>query len=238
MPRPGMRTSVPGVSCSSGVRFSPLAASAGALGSSAGSSSTGAAGALALPPPPIVVSSKANAAWPVRPSSAATKMYLIALIARPRRLLLSDSRLRSSYIAPGILHDKPASTLVWVFRAIRQQSVPPTPCYPNSTMTSGRGDGGRRSLDCGKRITVARQPTSCISCRASLVPRGRRPSSDVRYNGGAPMALESGKSSAKYHVLPAAAVLAAGLSLTPAATPAAAADLGGNCCADLEERVA
>jgi hypothetical protein len=52
------------------------------------------------------------------------------------------------------------------------------------------------------------------------------------------MAFESGNSPAKYAFLPAAALLAVGVGLTPASTPARAADLGGNCCADLEERVA
>ncbi len=47
------------------------------------------------------------------------------------------------------------------------------------------------------------------------------------------MALETGRFSAKYALSIAAVLAAGGLAL-----PAAAADLGGNCCADLEERVA
>jgi hypothetical protein len=47
------------------------------------------------------------------------------------------------------------------------------------------------------------------------------------------MALETGRQSAKYALSLAAVLAAAGMAL-----PAAAADLGGNCCADLEERVA
>jgi hypothetical protein len=47
------------------------------------------------------------------------------------------------------------------------------------------------------------------------------------------MALETSRQSAKYALSIAAVLAAAGVAL-----PAAAADLGGNCCADLEERVA
>ena len=47
------------------------------------------------------------------------------------------------------------------------------------------------------------------------------------------MALETGRLSAKYTLSMAAMLAVAGTAL-----PAAAADLGGNCCADLEERVA
>ena len=47
------------------------------------------------------------------------------------------------------------------------------------------------------------------------------------------MALETGRFSAKYALSLAATLMAGGMAL-----PAAAADLGGNCCADLEERVA
>jgi hypothetical protein len=47
------------------------------------------------------------------------------------------------------------------------------------------------------------------------------------------MALETGRQSAKYALSMAAMLAAAGTAL-----PAVAADLGGNCCADLEERVA
>src|SRR5262245_27574659 len=127
-----MRTSVPGTSS----RFKPLAPSVEALGNSTGSTRTGAAGAAALPPP-IAVSSKASAAWPVRTSAAAAILYFVGLIARPRRLLLSDStHLCSSYIALGIPQDKPASTRDRPFPANPQQGVPLRPCYPNSTTTS------------------------------------------------------------------------------------------------------
>ena len=47
------------------------------------------------------------------------------------------------------------------------------------------------------------------------------------------MALDTGRYSAKYALSIAAMLAATGMAL-----PAAAADLGGNCCADLEERVA
>jgi hypothetical protein len=47
------------------------------------------------------------------------------------------------------------------------------------------------------------------------------------------MALETGRFSAKYALSLAAMLASGGMAL-----PAAAADLGGNCCADLEERVA
>jgi hypothetical protein len=47
------------------------------------------------------------------------------------------------------------------------------------------------------------------------------------------MALETGRQYAKYALSIAAVLAAAGMAL-----PAVAADLGGNCCADLEERVA
>jgi hypothetical protein len=47
------------------------------------------------------------------------------------------------------------------------------------------------------------------------------------------MALETGRLSAKYALSLAAMLASGGMAL-----PAAAADLGGNCCADLEERVA
>jgi len=47
------------------------------------------------------------------------------------------------------------------------------------------------------------------------------------------MSLQTGRLSAKYALSVAAMVAAGGMAL-----PAAAADLGGNCCADLEERVA
>jgi hypothetical protein len=47
------------------------------------------------------------------------------------------------------------------------------------------------------------------------------------------MALETGRQSAKYAFSIVALLAAAGMAL-----PAVAADLGGNCCADLEERVA
>jgi hypothetical protein len=49
------------------------------------------------------------------------------------------------------------------------------------------------------------------------------------------MALQTGRSSTKYAILSAAAMVAAGIALP---SPVRAADLGGNCCADLEERVA
>jgi hypothetical protein len=49
------------------------------------------------------------------------------------------------------------------------------------------------------------------------------------------MALQTGRSSTKYAILSAAAMVAAGIVLP---SPVRAADLGGNCCADLEERVA
>src|SRR5262245_5283441 len=48
------------------------------------------------------------------------------------------------------------------------------------------------------------------------------------------MVSRTGKSTGALSTLTAAAMLAGGLSVSPAF----AADLGGNCCADLEERVA
>src|SRR5262245_8691454 len=135
---------------------------------------------------------------------------------------------------------KRASTIVCTLAAIRSKTVLITPCCAKSTPShvSCRTAlpqvlPGRRSGGPGCRITVVGHPSSCLAHLKCM--RGRSKFiANSRQNGDAPMTGGFHRSCSCVALALATGMLAGGATLMPAN----AADLGGNCCADLEERVA